>query len=218
MALRLAEVESRDYEYVITPTGRELPTMLAHWMRLEDMLGKPLIRVTNQTLDYWIREWKALPNFRMRWCTRVLKIEPMMAYLLRHAPVTHYVGLRADEETREGIYGEVAAFTRHPLREWGWGKAEVIAYNTSRGIKIPPRTDCDICFFQRIKEWKSLDRLYPDLYAEGVAYEELTGATFRTPGRDSWPTSLADLRAEFARQPDLLMDDEPTEACRACTL
>jgi hypothetical protein len=26
------------------------------------------------------------------------------------------------------------------------------------------------------------------------------------------------LRAEFARQPDLLMDDEPTEACRACTL
>ncbi len=30
MALRLAKVEPRDYEYVITPTGDELPEMIEH--------------------------------------------------------------------------------------------------------------------------------------------------------------------------------------------
>lgn len=42
MALRLAEIEPRDYTYVITPTGNEFPEMIAHWRHLSDMLGKPL--------------------------------------------------------------------------------------------------------------------------------------------------------------------------------
>lgn len=221
MALRLAEVEPRAYTYICTPTGRELPEMEAHWARLETLLGQPIVRVTNGTLDSWIQAWKALPNFRMRWCTRVLKIEPMVAWLLAHAPCTHYVGLRADEETREGIYGEVAAFTRYPMREWGWGLAEVRAYLKARDVTIPARTDCDVCFFQRINEWKALLRRHPERYAEGEAHEALTGATFRTPGRDSWPSGLADLRAEIERQPALLQDesdDARDGMCRACTL
>lgn len=106
MALRLRDVDPAEYTYICTPTGRELPEMEAHWRDLEQRLDAPIVRVTNGTLDSWIREWKALPNFRMRWCTRVLKIEPMTAWLLAHQPVTHFVGLRADEETRGGIYGE----------------------------------------------------------------------------------------------------------------
>lgn len=219
MALRLMEVEPREYVYLCTPTGRELPEMEAHWARLETLLGRPLVRLTNGTLDSWIREWNALPNFRMRWCTRVLKIQPMQAYLLAHRPVTHYVGLRADEEQREGVYGEVAALTRYPMREWGWALADVRAYLARLGVTIPGRTDCDVCFFQRINEWKALLRRHPDRYADGEAYEALTGATFRTPGRDSWPTSLKDLRAEIDRQPSLDLDTEERDGmCRVCSL
>ena len=46
MALRLAEVEPRDYEFICTPTGNELPQMLAHWAKLEVLLGKPLVRLS----------------------------------------------------------------------------------------------------------------------------------------------------------------------------
>lgn len=218
MALRLAQVEPRAYTYICTPTGRELPAMRDHWQMLEAMLGQPILRLTNGTLDSWIREWNALPNFRMRWCTRVLKIEPMMAWLLAHQPCTQYVGLRADEESRGGIYGDVAAMTRYPLREWGWGLAEVRSYLHSLRIVIPPRTDCDVCFFQRVSEWKALLRRHPDLYAEAEGYEALTGATFRTPGRDSWPVALRDFRVAVERQHELDLDDEPVEACRACSL
>ena len=68
MALRLAEVEpDTDFQYVCTPTGDELPTMIDHWAHLEQLLVKPIVRVTNRTLAEWIAEWDALPNARMRW-------------------------------------------------------------------------------------------------------------------------------------------------------
>ena len=93
LALLLAEREPRDYTYLITPTGNELPEMEAHWAHLEILLGKPLTRVTNRTLDAWIDEFNALPNHRQRWCTRLLKIEPTIAFVralarnqLRRAP------------------------------------------------------------------------------------------------------------------------------------
>jgi 3'-phosphoadenosine 5'-phosphosulfate sulfotransferase (PAPS reductase)/FAD synthetase len=84
MALRLAEIEPRAYEFCITPTGRELPVMLEHWANIEKLLGQPLIRVPAPTLMELILKFKALPNFRMRWCTRMVKIEPFMAYALGH--------------------------------------------------------------------------------------------------------------------------------------
>ena len=34
LALRLAELEPREYVYVCTPTGDELPEMFAHWRKL----------------------------------------------------------------------------------------------------------------------------------------------------------------------------------------
>ena len=81
LALRLAEVEPEtDWEYLITPTGDELPDMVSHWVNLERILGKPFHRVTahGRTLNDLIELHNALPNFRQRWCTRMLKIEPTL--------------------------------------------------------------------------------------------------------------------------------------------
>ena len=50
MALRLAEIEPAAYTYVITPTGNELPEMFAHWRRLGELLGSPLVPVGRTTL------------------------------------------------------------------------------------------------------------------------------------------------------------------------
>ena len=100
LALRLAEVEPEtDWEYLITPTGDELPEMVEHWENLERILGKKFIRVTNHNINLngLIDIQKALPNFRQRWCTRILKIEPTIAWCVRNKPVIMHVGLRADE-------------------------------------------------------------------------------------------------------------------------
>lgn len=226
LALRLAEVEPRDYIYLITPTGDELPEMVDHWKRLEDMLGKPMTRVTNQTLDFWIDHFNALPNWRQRWCTRLLKIEPCIAWIKAHQPATLYVGLRADEEERKGIYSDDVV-SRFPLREWGWGVDQVWSYLMQKGVKIPKRTDCARCYGQRVSEWRALWRNHPDIYENAAQQEIRTGATFRGPNRDSYPAPLVQLRTVFEEeqaQKDrqfVLFDaefDENAGACRVCSL
>lgn len=150
LALRLREVEPRDYEYLITPTGNELPEMNEHWRRLETLLGKPLTVLKpfpGDGLLALIQQQNALPNFRQRWCTRILKIEPTIAWLKANSPCIQYVGLRADEDERVGIYGDIPGVSqRYPLREWGWGIEDVWRYLAEQGVKIPQRTDCAWCY------------------------------------------------------------------------
>lgn len=220
LALRLKEIEPEtDWEYLITPTGDELPPMVEHWANLERILGKPFHCVTNHdiTLNGLIQIQKALPNFRQRWCTRILKIEPTIAWCVKNSPVLMHVGLRADEDEREGIYGEHVQ-SRFPFREWGWGLPEVLGYLKERGITIPARTDCARCYHQRISEWRDLWRDYPLIYWEAQAQEAKMGHTFRSPGRDTWPSDLIGLAAEFSRGRPIRGDGTHGEMCRVCSL
>ena len=207
LALRLVEMEPRPYTYICNETGDELPDMVQHWALLETALG-PLVRVTARdddglplTLNAAIDREGMLPNFRARWCTRVLKIEPTLELLPQVAPAVLYVGIRADEPDREGMTGQPDGVTvRYPLREWGWGEPDVWRYLDAQGVTIPPRTDCARCFYQTIWEWRELWRNYPDIYADAEAQEGRLGHTFRSDGRDTWPASLYRLRQEFERE------------------
>lgn len=217
MALRMAE-QGEDFALLFTPTGNELPGMVEHVKRVALMVDRPLVIPPNKSLDTWINFHGALPNWRQRWCTRQIKIEPCIAYLKAHPGSVLHVGLRADEEERQGLYGDFATY-RFPLREWGWGLAEVWAYVRSRGVDIPTRTDCALCYGQRIGEWFALWRDHPEEFARGEAYEAQTGHTFRSPRRDTWPAALSELRAEFERgRRPRGNDDADSEqgACRVC--
>jgi hypothetical protein len=230
MALALVEREPQEYVYVCTPTGDELPEMTAHWSRLEELLGQQIIKLdSGWTLDSLITHFGALPNWRQRWCTRMLKIEPYKKWLWEQAqngPVVSYVGLRADEEEREGmdyaadlgLFGQQVT-TRFPMREWGWGIAEVLACLDERGVCIPDRTDCAKCYAQKIIQWRNLWQFYPARYAGGEGQEAATGHTFRSPGRDTWPASLAELRREFESGRKLReRRDERGKVCRVCSM
>lgn len=201
LAIRLAEVEPKNYEYICTPTGRELPPMLGHWAKLEQVLGKPIKKVTApMSFAGMVYIQKALPNWRMRWCTRRLKIEPFEQYVLNNMPCTVYVGLRADEvDEREGVAWEKVGDVRrdYPFVRWGWGVKQVVDYVRCHDVVPPERTDCDGCFFQMLWEWHQLWLNYPKKWAELEAWEAYTGHTLRSPGRDTWPAGLKELRALF---------------------
>lgn len=233
LALRLAEVEPRDYIYAITPTGNEPAEMIAHWKKVSDLLGKPLTVVHGgKSLQGLIKEQKMLPRHSARWCTRMLKLDPYYKWLANNTPCVSYVGLRADEDGRAGMQfpGSDQIEMRFPMKEWGWTIDDVQGYLRDKGVTIPERTDCSLCFWQRIGEWFVLWRDDPEAYAEGERLEAIVteargvSATFRSPQRDSWPAGLADLRREFeaGRVPErsLKMMDKRREsgACRICTL
>lgn len=230
MSLLLAEREPRPYNYVCTPTGDELPEMFAHWRDLGDRLGKRIIPVMAGTLKSVIRQQKMLPNFRARFCTRILKIEPYRQWLTEQAqfgPIVSYVGLRADEEGRAGgAYDDIGGITmRFPLREWGMDDPMVLAALAERGVVCPNRTDCARCYHQKIGEWYELWLNHRDIFFDAVIDETELGATYRTPGRDSWPTSLMEMAAEFegGRVPTVSLNRMARErmaagGCRVCSL
>lgn len=202
MALRLAEVEPRDYTYVCTPTGDEPRDVAAHFERVEELLGRSIIRLQHPLgLRGVIREQKTIPNHRMRFCKRILKAEPYIDWLEQRTPAISYVGLRADEEDRIGFKRLAISGIEfdYPLRRWDWGLREVRGYLANRDVAIPRRTDCRRCFHQQLIEWWEFWRDDRQGWAEAEEDEALTGHTFRSPTRDAWPTALADLRGEFER-------------------
>ena len=162
-----------NFKFYCTPTGFELPDMIDWWKRLGDILGSKLIPIMETSLGACIDKNKMLPNFRARFCTRQIKIEParrLLANLRKQGPVYHYVGLRADEQTRlGGIYDDLGIKTLHPLRDWGWGLKEVWQCLEENNVAkyLPKRTDCDICYHQRIGEWWELWKNYPDRWERG---------------------------------------------------
>lgn len=232
LSVLLNEREPRTYNYVCTPTGDELPEMYAHWRRLNDILGKRIIPIMGGTLRQVVREQKMLPNFRARFCTRIIKIEPYHAILTELAslaPVVSYVGLRADEPGRAGgVYNDIPGIEmRFPLREWGMGEDEVQAALAERNIVCPNRTDCARCYHQRLGEWYELWLNHRHIYAEAEADEAEFGATYRSPGRDTWPSALKDMRAKFEAgevpHKSLMRmqrerESQKVGACRVCSL
>lgn len=234
MALRLMEVEPRDYIYAITPTGNELPEMYAHWRKLQDILGKPLVPIMHgkESLQSLIRKQEMLPNHMARWCTRMLKLDPYYGWLAEQTPCVSYVGLRADEASRPGmIFPDADGIQMEfPMQRWGWGLEDVMSYLDEKGITVPDRTDCAACFWQRIGEWYILWRDHPEQYKEAEELEQFVSEkrgkpySFRNPSRDTWAAGLADLRKEFegGRVPtrSLTMMDKRRQvgSCRVCTL
>ena len=231
LALRMAEL-NEDFVLFFTPTGDELPECLEHISRVVAMTGRKLIvRTAGESLYGLIERQEALPNNRQRWCTRMLKIEPCKAFLLENPGAVLCVGLRADEEEREGMWGEFASY-RYPLREWGWGMEEVWGYLESRGVSVPDRTDCAVCYDQRLSEWWKLWKHHPERYAHAESLEEMTGHTFRSGTRDTWPASLKEMRLRFEAGdiptrgrygivPLPLFgeyDEKPRSRCRVCSL
>lgn len=199
MALRLVEAEPAEYEFAITPTGRELPAMEAHWRTLECRLGQALTRIPGPSLLDLVKQYRTLPNHRLRYCTRQVKIEPFQLYAANKAPALCLIGIRADETTREGSdhSGINGVVQDCPLVRWGWGVREVRNYLQEQGVIVPERTDCDLCYHQRIGEWWRLWRDHKERWAEIEALEIWTGHTLRSEQRDSWPASLKELRLKF---------------------
>jgi len=234
MALRLNEVEPRDYIYVCTPTGDEPEEMFAHWKKLDSLLGG-LKFISSRSLDGEIRRQRCLPNHRMRFCTRILKIEPYETFLhskLSDGPVVSYVGLRADEMDRPGgMFDDLPGIKMDfPMQRWGWGITRVKEYLKEQGVEVPRRTDCVSCFWQTLPEWWYTWKHNPDAFElaarreEWVSKERGRKHTMRSPQRDTWPAGLRELGQEFEKGKMPRGVDEKGEAklsrsrCRVCSM
>ena len=170
-----------DMEYVFNDTQKELDETYAYLEKIQYYLGKEVIRLTSDSndrgFDHWLKMYRGLlPSANMRWCTRMLKIEPFERYI-KNDPTNLYIGIRADE-LREGLISTKPNITPiYPFKEDGIVMEDVIQILEESGVGVPDyyswrsRSGCYFCFFQRKIEWVGLLRNHPDRFQQAKDYE-----------------------------------------------
>ena len=168
-----------DIEYFFCDTGAELPETYEYLTRLETVLGKPIARLNAERgFDHWFEVYRGmLPSPQVRWCTRMMKIAPLEAWIGDEA-TTSYVAIRADEASRKGYVSTKPNITSvFPFVEDGIDHDGVLRILDDAGIGLPSyyewrtRSGCYFCFYQRKAEWVGLAERHPDLFERAVAIE-----------------------------------------------
>lgn len=169
-----------EMEYFFCDTGAELPETYEFLTRLEVILGKPIVRLNSERgFDHWFEVFRgALPSPQMRWCTKVMKIKPIEAWI-GDKPAISYVAIRADEANRKGyISTKPNIESRFPFVEDGVDHDGVMKILDDAGIGLPAyydwrtRSGCYFCFYQRKAEWIGLADRHPELFERAVAIEQ----------------------------------------------
>jgi 3'-phosphoadenosine 5'-phosphosulfate sulfotransferase (PAPS reductase)/FAD synthetase len=188
-------------EYVFTDTLKELQETYDYLNRLEALLDIKIIRLNARAgFDHWHTVFGGyLPSPQMRWCTKLLKLEPFEKYVGEET-VHSYVGIRADEDRVGYISTKPNIKAFFPFKEDGIDYQGVMRILEESGLGLPPylkwgrtHSGCFFCFFQQPIEWVRLLETHPEQFEEAMKYEKLSdeeGKTFTW----SQGMSLAELR------------------------
>lgn len=176
-------------EYVFTDTLKELKETYDYLNRLEALLGIRIIRLNARAgFDHWHKVFRGyLPSPQIRWCTKLLKLEPFEKYVGEDSVIS-YVGIRADEDRTGYISTKPNIIPTFPFKEDGIDYEGVMQILRESGLGLPPylkwgrtHSGCFFCFFQQPIEWVRLFENHPDQFEEALQYEKISdepGKTF----------------------------------------
>lgn len=226
-------------EYFFCDTGAELREVYEYLDRMEDYLGRPIERLSSgRDFDHHLKRFNGfLPAPHARWCTRVMKIEPLEAFV-GDDPCISYIGIRADENRGGYISHKPNIQAAYPFVEDGIVRADVFRIlEDTVGVpdyyKWRSRSGCYFCFFQRKEEWLGLADNHPDLFERAKGYEKVDPQSGK---RFTWVQgmTLEELKSRQKEieqsagskanrgtknwQQSILADDSDDEACLICTL
>ncbi|MBD3923297.1 phosphoadenosine phosphosulfate reductase family protein [Nocardioides cavernae] len=169
-----------EMEYFFCDTGAELPETYEYLNKLEVVLGKPIARLNaDKGFDHWFEVYRGtLPSPQMRWCTKLVKIKPLEAWLGDDEAIS-YVAIRADEKNRKGYVSTKPNISAvFPFVEEEVDHEGVLRILDEAGVGLPAyyewrtRSGCYFCFYQRKAEWVGLADRHPELFERAVAIEQ----------------------------------------------
>ena len=225
-------------EYFFCDTGAELHEVYDYLDRLEDYLGRPIERLSSgRDFDHHLKRFNGfLPAPHARWCTRVMKLEPLEAFV-GDDPCISYVGIRADENRGGYISHKPNVRAVYPFIDDDIVKSDVFRI-LEDSIGIPEyyrwrsRSGCYFCFFQRKEEWLGLAKHHPELFKRAQQYEKIDETTGRhftwvrgmtlqqivDQGGEIDTVSPDGSEAEMSSWQLAISDGAEDEACLICTL
>ncbi|MDH6358960.1 hypothetical protein [Parabacteroides sp. PF5-9] len=189
-------------EFVATS---EDPKVLKVMFDLEQMIGREIIWLRGMGWENMVRFKKAIPNMQKRFCTTILKMQPIFEYLFKYTPlpVNMRIGYRYDEMERANRFDEFYKFPymcqwqdksvrwvqRWKTIHWRTGSFPLVEdkithyhiseYWKDKEIDFPSDSNCLNCF------WKAPEQLRKNFDTDNAIMqwskilEDLNGHTFK---------------------------------------
>jgi 3'-phosphoadenosine 5'-phosphosulfate sulfotransferase (PAPS reductase)/FAD synthetase len=214
-------------EYYTSDTGRELDETYKLITRLENFLGKKILRldaVSEETLlkeetnpfDYNLKKYGGyLPSTNARWCTKNLKLDPFEKFVGNDLVIS-YVGIRGDED-REGYISKKSTIQSiFPFRRNIWSEDVInkvlsnnnIDFNLKELEKIETRID--IVRFKEIIETQISVTFNRDTKLKSlleIGTKEFNKLVFSYLKTTDYPLSLEEDYSLIENEEVLVLDD-----------
>lgn len=171
---------------------------------------------------------KRLPNWKQRWCTALLKVQPMTDFAasigLQPGEYAEVIGLRYDEGLRimRGLENAEKRGRKvsYPLSRARVTKADVMAFWAAQPFDLglePWEGNCDLCFLKGRGIKKHLIRQRPEIAPWWASLESAHKGN-QERGWFDRRDSVAGLVAEVAATPGLFDEFDPEEYDVECGL
>lgn len=115
-------------------------------------------------------KYKMIPSRKKRWCTDKFKVRVINQYVKK--PCFSLIGFSSDESHRAKLSTEKGIENRFPLLEYEIDRNECIHIIKKFGFPVPIKSGCYFCPFQRIKQWKKLRKIHPELFCKAKKLED----------------------------------------------
>lgn len=160
-------------EFIGTPEDASIIQIM---LDLEQVIGREIIWVRGYSFDELIKSKKSLPNQNWRWCTTMLKLDPIFWfwYLYIGEKVKMRAGFRYDEKQRSERFStdykipiscknhsqkrqEWKEFTNwrvgdFPLVDDKINHFTVAKYWQDKNIQFPKDSNCQMCFWKPVQQ------------------------------------------------------------------
>ncbi len=178
MAMALVKPDS---PHIFSDPGCEMPgtyEALKNWP-VEVTVLHPKVKekgVECSTIEEWCHKLGHAPLRAMRSCSDKWKHQPLEHFYEK--PCIINLGIAYDEKhratkTQRNTRGGTI-FYKYPLVEQKVTREKCIDLIENAGFKVPPKSGCFFCPFQRKEMWIKLLREYPDLYERAMQVDELS--------------------------------------------
>ena len=153
-------------------------------------------------------KYKIMPSGRLRWCTEEFKVNPLHDYFKK--PCIDMIGIDAGEKHRAKHRGGEDIFVDYPLVDAGFDRNDCIELIKEHGLKVPPKSGCWFCPFQKRTDVRRLSYEDPCLFDKVRELENLVVEKQLAKGKKPYYLYRMPIDA-YARsnQPDLFMDKKP---------
>ena len=180
VALHLLMLEKKiDFESIFVDHGTDYPETYEYFEMFNGWLEKkglkkikrliPDVEGFKNLYDYSFH-YSMVPSIMMRWCTDKFKIKIVHKYIQR--PCFMHIGIDSGESKRAKISYNKGIENRYLLIENEIDRNECKRIIEKEGLKIPKKSGCFICPFQRKNQFIELRRIHPDLYCKALKLEK----------------------------------------------